>query len=529
MAQTIKYKDHNTVIGPGKGTDAAFINDSYKGILRLSPNNSDTFNNQSTAIGAGYTSFQDSIADVLETQYISVSTSDGIILDMRIGTNGAEYTNLNVLGNLYSNYVYLHNNGKFSFNLGDRTEMPISVNTALSDASLSNDYKYVPLDAESVDGCYFLMNETANKRKFVFKNANDIVDLFINQKLLEMDCIPTGSVHFMPIDPARYKALKEKSAGHNVASINNDSLIRDYLPCDGSEYDSTKYPELAKILYGTTVVYWDDTNGKRYTYTNNKSSKFRVPDLRGQFIRSINDMAINHSKKKEVGKWEIDSTVDGETAFKESLNRGEGHYHYIVLDSYNTKCTAEATLTLGEGESYQDKQFTFNSGTGTITTYSGKSTNGFPLARLGNLIARSMPNTGNKWGGCNCDEGTWDIFRTSPISKGLVKWSSPGSEPPYGDGAMFVYGANCGYILSVIPNYNCTTRKLGAGKWVGVSSIQIPREISMNSSYAIGNINYTQHRSSILGTSSKTFRNFSETHGYENAPEFYAMMPFIKI
>ena len=44
MAEAIKYKDHAVVYGSGKGTDAAYINETFKGILRLSPNSSTTFN-----------------------------------------------------------------------------------------------------------------------------------------------------------------------------------------------------------------------------------------------------------------------------------------------------------------------------------------------------------------------------------------------------------------------------------------------------------------------------------------------------
>ena len=373
MAEAIKYKDHAVVYGDGQngqGIDAAYINDSFKGILRISPNSSNTFNNAAIAAGSGYTAFQDAVTDVLKKQYISVSTSDGIILDMRIGTNGAEFTNLNVLGNLYAEEINLYIKN-FSFNLGSKIKMPVHVNDSILSAALPSDYVgYKPVAYDNVDGCYFLMNESTDKREFVYKNANDLVDLFINEKLLQVDSVPTGSVHFIPISPSEYKKLKDANggdSGHNPSAKDIDTLIRDYLPCDGKEYNSTEFPELAKILYGTTVIYWDNT-GNRKSYVNGSSSpgKFRVPDLRAQFIRSVNDMDISASKNNETGTWEIDSTTDMVRALKNAALRGDSHYHYITLDSFsdNTNIRVDS-----DAEATGKNIFTINSQTRSWLPY----------------------------------------------------------------------------------------------------------------------------------------------------------------
>lgn len=511
MAEAIKYKDHAVVYGNGKGKDAAYINESFKGILRLSPNSSGTYNNASTSIGSGYTAFQDAISDALKEQYISVSTSDGILLDMRINTEGAEYTNLNVLGNVYGEKVELYIKN-FKFNLGKNIEMPIAINT-LVDASLNtlDSYSYKEVDNKNVDSTYILVNESTNKRKFVYKNANDIIDLFINKKLLEVNIVPTGSIHFVPISPAKYKELK-MTGEHNSSADGVDSLIRDFLPCDGKLYDAVMFPELAKILQGTEVIYWD-ANGNRKRYKNGETpGKFRVPDLRGQFIRSINNMGIKSSATNEVGTWEIDSIVDMTDALIKAEKRGDTHYHYITLDSFVDSTNQQPN----------NNCFTYSTQSGVTSGMAA------PMARLGNITARQLGEDVNcSWGKCN-DHGFSDKFATSPIKKGGTRWYSS-SNPPAGHCTKIntSFGATCGYILSVAPSYNCETRKLDNGiSWVGLSSGTIPQETT---DVSWSNLNYTKYRSSVLETSQKTFRESSSLHGLENTPEFYGMMPFIKI
>lgn len=527
MAEAIKYKDHAVVYGDGKGTDAAYINESFKGILRLSPNSSTTFNNASTAIGSGYTAFQDAIEDALKVQYISVSTSDGIILDMRISTHGVEYTNLNVLGNLFADEIQLYIKN-FVFNLGSQIEMPINTNNLISINSLGTNYTYEPVNFENVDGCYFLMNESTKKRKFIYKNANDIVDLFINEKLLEIDMIPAGSIHFVPIGPAEYKELKDANGGdsaHNKSSKGIDTLIRDYLPCDGKEYSSDKFPELAKILYGTNVTYWDNSGNRKIYENGSVSGKFRVPDLRGQFIRSINNMGIESSKTEENGTWEIDSTIEMERALKNAVLRGDSHYHYITLDSFTGAVEPYIDDIINRDNdgniTTNDKRFTIDSQRGVIKGTAA------PMARLGNITTFSRADRSVKWGNCNCDKGTWGIYSNWPILGTGTSWYS--DKPAYGDSVVLTsYGPNCGYILSVISNYNCVTRSINDLDWVGLSSGSIPAEVN---DVAIDNLNYTKQRKSKLDTNMtiKSYRDSKDLHGYENTPEFYGMMPFIKI
>jgi hypothetical protein len=85
------------------------------------------------------------------------------------------------------------------------------------------------------------------------------------------------------------------------------------------------------------------------------------------------------------------------------------------------------------------------------------------------------------------------------------------------------YHPHCGYIISRVSNYNFTTRKIEKNNWVGLSS----QNIDAYPDAASCNLNYTEHRTS--GFTTKFFRNASALHGYENTPEYYAMLPIIKI
>lgn len=87
------------------------------------------------------------------------------------------------------------------------------------------------------------------------------------------------------------------------------------------------------------------------------------------------------------------------------------------------------------------------------------------------------------------------------------------------------YSPNCGYILSISPDYNCTTRSINNSGWVGLSSSAIPAECE---GVETTNLNYTKTRT-ILDSDEKKYRDCKDLHGLENAPEFYGMMPFIKI
>ena len=61
--------------------------------------------------------------------------------------------------------------------------------------------------------------------------------------------------------------------GTIISYYGNDAPIG-YLKCDGSEYDINDYPDLAALILATTGSYGTEASGK-----------FKVPDLRGEFLR----------------------------------------------------------------------------------------------------------------------------------------------------------------------------------------------------------------------------------------------------
>jgi hypothetical protein len=144
----------------------------------------------------------------------------------------------------------------------------------------------------------------------------------ILEALLDLQTIPTGSIHWFPVTLEQYKELVSKNGKKpNTSFINGDDtkpvdpLLRDFLLCDGRKYNNRDFPELAKILWKEPITRWKiakrsdaapiAANSTMYPYfdteCNNYGPKsvdnntiitadcftFRVPDLRHMFISSI--------------------------------------------------------------------------------------------------------------------------------------------------------------------------------------------------------------------------------------------------
>ena len=293
-------------------------------------------------------------------------------IDLRLSKHGVEYDNLYVLGAVKTTSpVQLYVKDKRSFKLGDSYIVSDRNKQILS--AKRNTADCVPVNDETLDDTYVLVNTNNTGMEFI--NAKNLIDLFIKEALMELGSVPTGSIHFVPVNINQYNELLKKSraanGGHNITVSGNDPLIRDYLLCDGSYYRSTDFPELAKILHNETIHYWLYTEGKKDSDSfigdedddtptedhmklqeekNYKTSiniyrgkftsegielaekpeptpVFRVPDLRGMFIQSA---ITGLTQKNTVGEYERDCIKDNEIMIKHGMDR---HYHYIVLDS----------------------------------------------------------------------------------------------------------------------------------------------------------------------------------------------------
>jgi hypothetical protein len=347
------------------------INQSYSGILRISPNSTATLLNKNNSISItdeikDYVNYSDHVFFALESGFVPVSTSDGVSLDMNIGNGGVEYNNLYVMGTVRtpSITVYMKNINDSSFTLG-ALNMPYKPNTVRTQAVNDSTPTYKEVEEKDsneerekfLDETYILVNTaTGGKSDFTFKSARTLIKEFIDETLLKLATLPSGSIHWIPVNIIEYNRLMKISAenngGHNLGSKGNIPLIRDFLLCDGSCYRNEDFPELAKILYKEEITYWESSGKKNVIKTGNAhlisdtgEKCFRVPDMRTMFMQYVVPQ-ITTSREcietNKVGSYEHDYPEDQESQIRAGVDK---HYHYIVLDN-NIK-NQPNTLLLG--------------------------------------------------------------------------------------------------------------------------------------------------------------------------------------
>ena len=560
----------------GNGQDGAnYINRSFKGILRLSPNDSNTYLEQPedtpyTSVAQDYVNYNDKIYDVIQNQFLKVSTSDGYFLDMRISVQGVEYTKLYITG-AFKTYPsetssgavqIFSNNDDYALHIGAS-----SINSSynrLDDYRIKNESQYIPLTLDTLDDSYFLMNTGSADGTMEFINSRTILEELIENALMKLGTVPTGSIQFVPVNLTQYKALLDKSAnaagGHNIDSANNDTLIRDYLLCDGSYYRVEDYPELAKMLYKEQITYWapsesdvtNNTTDKKYkkyieksgnittlndfvdnTGTSSSQRVFRVPDLRAQFIQSVVPKLELSELKDEngnlinaPGSYEIDSMRDA----KLSIENGEdNHYHYIVLDTngtnqHNTHFTNEiidyVEICNNETDSFAK-----------LLTSSPAA-----MARYGAIGPRGRAVWARPSDGCPGKCCKQCYYNPAHAIMGDARYQAFTS-PVY---AASITVSHCvagscggGYILSTITKDELDN--ITDNQWIGVSSWPIDMSASDDEikNLTDNNLNYTTDDNDNIYHNSKDYVEYDDSMkqmiGYENTPEFYAVLPLIKI
>lgn len=359
------------------------IKSTYKGILRLSPNNGASLNEAADIALTDFTSrnditYKDSINEFLDPgspkhQLLRISTSDGNFLDMRLNINDVELDNLYVDGILSGKPLeitpFLHNNkntvllfGKrgddAAATLGNNTCLPVHANRQdFSDEKSSNDpldvinpvnFRYT-LDSNKDNASILTAKIVDGKRVFQYRNTSELIEELVQEALMSFCTVPTGSIHFVPVSIAQYKSLiaVNMSLPNTVINHNdavNDPIVKDFLLCDGRKYYIKDFPELAKVLAGMKISYERlvTVGGKqvwrRFTHVNNYTAEttwFRVPDLRHKFIRSpylSSDLIDNDAN--DTGTWNVDNLptiAQGKDADK--------HYHFIAAAEYNANCT----------------------------------------------------------------------------------------------------------------------------------------------------------------------------------------------
>lgn len=277
-----------------------YINDSFAGILRLSPNDSATLLDKNSGIEyvdeiSSYINFEDSVTDYISTQFVSVSSSDGVLFDMGISHDAIEFENLYVLGTPKIPAIINYTNSDSEFYLGD-IKMPNKYNFKAA-VSTHGGSLYETSTEKTLDDTYILVNQSKDGAisNFDFEAVTSAIGNIVEAELTKLSSLPTGSLHWLPVNLEQYKELLNKSDNdkHNSNSLTCDPIVRDFLLCDGSRYENSAFPELAKILYKETITRWiTDTSGTSMTkeeVTNNysKEKTFVVPDLRSMFIEYV--------------------------------------------------------------------------------------------------------------------------------------------------------------------------------------------------------------------------------------------------
>lgn len=491
-----------TAINPGSGELSSYnIKDSYVGILRLSPNNSISLLEKDNHEGyeennSNYIIYEDTVADTLASQLVKVSTSDGILLDLRLGTNTVEFDNLYVLGAVKAKSIITY--GTLSVN---GKSIP-SLYNANNKAATATPVQSTPITNNNYGDAYILVNTAADGEPpiFEYKNARTIVHSLIERNVRDLSFLPTGSIHWMPVSLEQYNELLAAGNKHNSSVMGTNTLIRDFLLCDGSTYNNIDYPELAKILHGEKVTRWIENgnymepeeviSGENYTFT--------VPDLRSMFIEYLVPF-IDKAKdpKNQTGYWEIDSCKHQELVIADGTDK---HHHYIVLDN---------------SSKYQSN---------TIT---GDLKNDRPLAKYGSMRPGGWQTYGaNTTKGCNtrnCKESQTEIASAIYPPKDL-------------SGYCRLSTSTCGYILSANYQENPTIN-FGLSSPATKKASFKPSDDKLNytkDNNELGLYKETHRRHRDVYKTTKNYASYySDNHldliGKENTPEFFALLPLIKI
>lgn len=508
-----QFKD-KTIYWTSGNTQISYpINRSFRGILRLSPNDDRSLLEKSNVkisedndtLGIYY---KDSIENELNSQLIRTSTSDGYFVDWRLSRYQVEFNNLFVIGPAFQSQLRVYTKTEQGIVMDGKNYLPAKANPHIqaqaegTTDSISKDV--IPTNlTDKGDLTYLLVNsQIKDKRIFEYKQVRSIIEEIIVESMLDLCTTPTGSIHYTPINIEQYNKLLK--TGHpnkakNIANTdNNISIIRDYLVCDGSLYYNKDFPELAKVLKGEKIIYWEydeaskamikKTHINDYGQDDEDDKKvFRVPDLRRMFLKS-SYIPTNRDELDnpwcETGNWMNDTRPQFEN------NKSyDSHRHFITSAHYQDYPNLSAFSQVA----YKDAE-TGRWGIGTSVT--DKNPKPGVLAPKNNMAM---------WR--RCGYGTWyDIDR-------------------YGDDAATGYrvpGNTCGYFLSIPQefdyqnpaNYNAN---------IVLSSEDFSS--CLQNPTSDNDIDYNNHSEYV---------NFSQgsaasSYGMENTPEYYAMLPLIKI
>ena len=437
MARLPKFKDKVMFIGKENSstkTETSYpVSASFKGIVRLSPNNyTSIYQKNNVSISSKQDSKMTSYSDAIVFQQgtntmgdwditnrlIVASQSDGYLLNFRLGSSEVEFDNLGVIGILQTKdlQIYSYNQQTVkneetgeqsiietqsqSFIINN-TIMPCNANTIeRSIANSDSDYDSEVDISGNGDNSYLLYtspNASGDKREFHYKRTLDLLRDIIMETMLDLETVPTGSIHWFPVTYEQYNNLCKNNSvnnggadengkyhgAHNVSVQEIDPIIRDYILCDGSSYKNEDYPELAKILHGEKM--WDFETKKfkyclKYDAKNDGAQKeddgtFCVPDLRDCFISYVYTKGLNRETNSiDASIYESDEN-ENETGYYTPDNMpkskdGSGtdkHFHFIAYGTYGWDSPAHNDVVKENG--YLTYPFSQKSNDGDINSY----------------------------------------------------------------------------------------------------------------------------------------------------------------
>lgn len=514
--------------------ESYYISSSFKGILRLSPNDIKTYN-QNVGVQlsvveqkTGKSNYADCIdfADDINTvegaftdcdvdkTMILCTDSDGYAVGFRLSRTNPEFDNLGVIGITEANELHLYTDKNNTFTINGQS-MPINADTESRKA-------FLKMNGEG-DWEYFTPDE------FIKDTIIDILRSF--------ETVPTGSIHWCPVTIDQYKKLCEKDKDKNNLTYsythnqtNSDPLVRDFLVCDGRKYRCADFPELAKILKNEQVSCHVKKQNKTVTWyypsyhDNSEEEKyFYVPDLRHMFISSVMAKGIHGTLENassdailspDSGTYTPDCNVDGITIDKNQ------HRHFTAYGTWQVRGYSDYVGEDAKNDIYPNTKIEINAenGTGVMTfDYTPDYTPYTPTTPVIDLNHFDKTN-GLKEKQVTLSDG--DIIGIMPLHNHPYAYYT--TKDSTNSGGIIGFGQRIGennrdshsgansvaatYFLSR-PNYPRPTFNI---EYIGKSSYDI-------NSFDVG----------YLTPTNNTYDSIS--NGHENKSKFYAMLPLIKI
>ena len=124
--------------------------------------------------------------------------------------------------------------------------------------------------------------------------AGTIKQAFINKKTLDKFDDTTGTLKYngVPVNNVPVFVADDAPVGNIIAFMGN-AAPKDYLICDGSEYNIADYPLLAQHILNEF--------GSYNYFGGDGTTTFAVPDLRGEFLRGTGTGDRNTGSGDNVG------------------------------------------------------------------------------------------------------------------------------------------------------------------------------------------------------------------------------------